>query len=538
MYEPVYGGGAVARPGSIEGGRQITVTAHDQIERAVEEMRAQFLTISGQIADELTRLTQHVATASPSVRERVVSAALQIVSTQHFLRAESERLPSDPHERYNIMESVLQAQQGALHQLAIIVMQHAPGWYPNLAQTAGWHSTVSNAAPPWSPPPTPGGEVNGSSGPAPSYPSPPTVQDLATHGWPQAPGNGYRTDVQPPPHHYPWPMGSTGAMVSYPNPSRPETSMHAPWPGRRGQAAGPSQYEPRELRPVRTPASSGAQLPATRKRSEVVAYESGSNNLLWVGLVALALIFIYLSFPGENKHGEAVVDNQAGQGATQANSGRVASSAEAAPPQAAAEPPAAPSAPPQTRMIARAAEAQPSPPSPPPRAPAPAASGMILPGGLVTGSFPGTAVGTFSPEERGPSSSGREVAARSPPALEEAEPPSAPPTRTQRTAPSRVEPEAAPPPAAQAAPRGDRFVAVLFTAQQEPAVAKASARLRQQYPDVLGDRKIESEPVRIARKGVWHRLVVLPAGSRQEAADLCGELIGAGYPRCWIKPYH
>ena len=191
MYEPVYGGGAVARPGSIEGGRQITVTAHDQIERAVEEMRAQFLTISGQIADELTRLTQHVATASPSVRERVVNAALQIVSTQHFLRAESERLPSDPHERYNIMESVLQAQQGALHQLAIIVMQHAPGWYPNLAHTAAWHSTVSNAAPPWSPPPTPGGEVNGSSNPAPSYPSPPTVQDLATHGWPQAPGNGY-----------------------------------------------------------------------------------------------------------------------------------------------------------------------------------------------------------------------------------------------------------------------------------------------------------------------------------------------------------
>jgi hypothetical protein len=78
----------------------------------------------------------------------------------------------------------------------------------------------------------------------------------------------------------------------------------------------------------------------------------------------------------------------------------------------------------------------------------------------------------------------------------------------------------------------------LFTNQHEPTVAKAFAELRQQYPQVLGNRKVESQPVRIAKKGVWHRLVVLPAGSREDAADLCGELMGAGYTRCWVKPYH
>ena len=297
---------------------------------------------------------------------------------------------------------------------------------------------------------------------------------------------------------------------------------------------------PRELRPVRTPASSGAQLPATRKRSEVVAYEPGSNNLLWVGLVALALIFIYLSFPGENKHGEAVVDNQAEQGATQANSGRVASPAEAAPPQAAAEPPAPPSAPPQTRIIARAAEAQPAPPSLPPRAPAPAdvrhdparrAGDRLVPGHGSRHVLAG-GKGALLQRTRG----GYPVAAGARGSRAALCTPGADAAHSSFSA--EPEPEAAPPPAVQAAPRGDRFVAVLFTAQQEPAVAEASARLRQQYPDVLGDRKVESEPVRIARKGVWHRLVVLPAGSRKDAADLCGELIGAGYPRCWIKPYH
>jgi hypothetical protein len=69
-------------------------------------------------------------------------------------------------------------------------------------------------------------------------------------------------------------------------------------------------------------------------------------------------------------------------------------------------------------------------------------------------------------------------------------------------------------------------------------VAKTFAELRQQYPQVLGDKKVESQPVRVARKGVWHRLVVLPAGSREDAADLCGELMGVGYTRCWVKPYH
>jgi hypothetical protein len=531
MYEPVYGGGALVRPGSVEGGRQIAVTAHDHFERAVEEMRAQFLTVSGQIADELTRLTQHAAISSPGVRDRVITAVGQIASWQQLLRAESDRLPSDPHERCAIMESVLQAQHGALHQLAIIVKQYAPGWYPNLTQGGALYPSVPDAAPSWSPNPPPapgGGEANGASAPT-WYPSPPTVQDLATHGWPQTHGNGYPADMHSARGQPTWPVGNTGAMVPYASARLSDASAHAPFPGRRGQAhaAGPGQYEPTELRPARAHASGSAQsLPVTRRRAELVTYEPGSNNLLWIGLAVLALIFVYLSFPWEIKQREAVAEHKS---ETQTRAARSEPLAEPPPPPVVAS---EPSAPPPPRVIVRAPDVEALPPAP--SRPAPAASGMILPGGLVAGS-PNVAIGTLSPQVGGPAI-GREPPDE--PTAESAEPAPAPPARTrQREVPSRTEPEP-PPPAAEPAPRGDQFVAVLFTNQHEPTVAKAFAELRQQYPQVLGNRKVESQPVRIAKKGVWHRLVVLPAGSREDAADLCGELMGAGYTRCWVKPYH
>jgi hypothetical protein len=528
MYEPVYGGGAPVRPGSIEGGRQITVTAYDHLERAVEEMRAQFLAVSGQIADELTRLTQHAAISSSGVRNQVITAVGQIASWQQLLWMQSERLPSDPQERYNIMASVLQAQHGALHQLAIIVKQYAPGWHPNLPQAGPLHASAPDAPPPWTPnappPPGGGGEVNGAA--SEEYPRPPTVQDLVTREWPQPQTNGYRTDLQPPRGQPVWPMANAGVMVAHAPVRPPEASAHAPFAGRRGHAfaAGPGQYEPVELRPARA----AQTLPTTRRRADMVAYEPGSNNLLWVGLAVLALIFVYLSFPWEIKQREAIAEHKSDRDAAQTR---------LAEPATPVEPPPAPAGsarePPAHRVIARAPEVE-TPPVEPGRSAA-AASGFVLPGGLVEGA-PGVAVGTFSPEQDSAPVVGRRPRPVEPTA-EPAEADPAPPARVTQRAPPRAEPEP-PPPAAEAVPREKQFVAVLFTHQHEPTVAKTFAELRQQYPQVLGDRKVESQSVRVARKGVWHRLVVLPAGSREDAADLCGELMGAGYARCWVKPYH
>jgi hypothetical protein len=94
-----------------------------------------------------------------------------------------------------------------------------------------------------------------------------------------------------------------------------------------------------------------------------------------------------------------------------------------------------------------------------------------------------------------------------------------------------VESEAAP---AEAPPR---FVAVVFTHQDQAAALEAFSDLRQRYPALLARRKAEAQPVEVADKGTWHRLVVLPAGTRQTAAGLCDRLQAAGYDRCWVKTY-
>jgi hypothetical protein len=90
----------------------------------------------------------------------------------------------------------------------------------------------------------------------------------------------------------------------------------------------------------------------------------------------------------------------------------------------------------------------------------------------------------------------------------------------------------------QTAPEGPpQFVAVVFTHQDRDAALDAFTDLRQRFPGVLARRKAEAQPIEIGEKGVWHRLVVLPAGTRQSAVGVCERLGAAGYDRCWVKTY-
>jgi hypothetical protein len=89
----------------------------------------------------------------------------------------------------------------------------------------------------------------------------------------------------------------------------------------------------------------------------------------------------------------------------------------------------------------------------------------------------------------------------------------------------------------EAAPAEVRFVAVVFTHQDRDAALDAFADLRQRYPNLLARRKPEAQPIEIGDKGTWHRVVVLPAGTRQNAFALCDRLELAGYDRCWVKAY-
>jgi len=83
----------------------------------------------------------------------------------------------------------------------------------------------------------------------------------------------------------------------------------------------------------------------------------------------------------------------------------------------------------------------------------------------------------------------------------------------------------------------DLFVPVVYTHRDGGVARRAFADLQQRYPKLLGHRRGEPQPVDVGSKGVWHRLVVLPAASRSDATKLCDRLVTAGYDRCWVKAY-
>ena len=71
----------------------------------------------------------------------------------------------------------------------------------------------------------------------------------------------------------------------------------------------------------------------------------------------------------------------------------------------------------------------------------------------------------------------------------------------------------------------EQFVPVVFTHKDYATVMQALADLKQQYPSLLVGRKGAVQPVDLGKKGIWHRLVFLPAGPRPEASKLCDQLM-------------
>jgi hypothetical protein len=41
----------------------------------------------------------------------------------------------------------------------------------------------------------------------------------------------------------------------------------------------------------------------------------------------------------------------------------------------------------------------------------------------------------------------------------------------------------------------------------------------------------------MGKKGIWHRLVFLPAGPRPQASKVCDQLATQGYDRCYVREY-
>jgi hypothetical protein len=146
--------------------------------------------------------------------------------------------------------------------------------------------------------------------------------------------------------------------------------------------------------------------------------------------------------------------------------------------------------------------------------------------------------GRVAPAPTAPSEQRRAVApAPSPPAVVAAVPDRAePPTQSSEARSS--EPAAGDkPPTTSARVAEERFVPVVFTHKDYATVMQAMTDLKQQYPNLLVGRKGEVQPVDLGKKGVWHRLVFLPAGPRSQATKLCDQLAAEGYDRCWVKAY-
>lgn len=88
-----------------------------------------------------------------------------------------------------------------------------------------------------------------------------------------------------------------------------------------------------------------------------------------------------------------------------------------------------------------------------------------------------------------------------------------------------------------AATGGNGFVPVLSSQKSRMDALKAFADMQQKYTDVLQARTPDVREVDLGQKGVWHRLMLGPPGSREAANSVCTQLKAHGFTGCWITTY-
>ena len=84
---------------------------------------------------------------------------------------------------------------------------------------------------------------------------------------------------------------------------------------------------------------------------------------------------------------------------------------------------------------------------------------------------------------------------------------------------------------------GSGFVPVLSSQKTRMDALKAFADMQQKYTDVLQTRTPDVREVNLGDKGVWHRLMLGPPGSREAANNVCTQLKAHGFTGCWITTY-
>lgn len=92
------------------------------------------------------------------------------------------------------------------------------------------------------------------------------------------------------------------------------------------------------------------------------------------------------------------------------------------------------------------------------------------------------------------------------------------------------------------APSGaNGYVAVLASVPRSDSsrmtALKRFADMQQKYGTVLNGKTPDVAEANLGEKGAYHRLVVGPPASRQQASALCTELKAQGYNDCWVTAY-
>ena len=85
------------------------------------------------------------------------------------------------------------------------------------------------------------------------------------------------------------------------------------------------------------------------------------------------------------------------------------------------------------------------------------------------------------------------------------------------------------------------FVAVLASVPRSDSsrmdALKRFADMQQKYATVLAGKTPDVAEANLGAKGAYHRLVVGPPGSREQASTVCTQLKSQGYADCWVTSY-
>jgi hypothetical protein len=489
----------------------------DDVERALASMRAGFLAGSEQIAAHIASLDAHLIDAPGEERDAVHAQVARLVASHDRITAKVMSAPASSWDSFKVMVNAVKQQQTVLDQVSHLVREHVlPRQIESLPITPFPATPPPEEAPP--PPPLPHAE-GFRSGEAPFRAS-----DIFRPGDNAGAGVAARADAGFPPGE-----GVHPEALTIPR-SRPPARRPSRAPPRARSEAGFRALAAAGLRTR----DDDADVDETERRSLLALVRERTAGFR--GLAAMIIVGIILSvLPRERLH-------EVGARLLEIVGPAVPETAlDDRPP----EPPVPPVAPRSAERVPSAADEDapssvPEPKTEPKARTEPKPKAEPRP---KAESKPKTATSAPAPQKK--------------PAAESAEAPrklaekadEAPVIAPRKQADKAEEAPVVPPPkhvaatkpdadtAAPPAPAEERFVPVVFTHKDHATVLRALADLKQQFPSVLIGLEGEVQPVDLGTKGVWHRLVFLPAGPRPQATRICDQLAAKGYDRCWVKAY-